>query len=551
MKGDPTRDRRWLSLTILGFGVALVVVDITVVNVVMPSIIGGLDLAIADAEWINTAYPLVFAALLIPLGRLGDRVGSKRIFVAGLAVFGVASLFVGSSASVATLVAFRGLQGVGAAMILPATLSTVHAAFSGRDRAIAFGIWGSVIAGMAAVGPLVGGWITTEMSWRWAFYINVPLSLLTIAAALRWVIDRRLRVVETGIDLPGLASVSMGMISLTLALIEGPRHGWLSPTRELRLGNLVWPLERLSIVPLAALVAVVCLAAFVRIERSRRLAGRVVLVDLELFRIDSFRRGNILAVIVGLGEFGLVFVLPLFVRIVLGYSAFQTGILLLAMAAGGFLGGPIAAEIGRRFGPHRAVVMGMALEATGVLGVVTMLSPTVTGGRFAIPLFIYGLGVGMASAQLASIIMVDIPPEQAGQASGVQSTARQLGAALGIAILGTVYAASLGSLTESGLTQITALDTAAREHIVVRVADSAGWYVEALRYWHPDYAPVVAEIDQAIAGAAARAAITALAFFVAGVAQALRLSGGPRPGRRSPQINEGMIPAAAVRGSST
>jgi EmrB/QacA subfamily drug resistance transporter len=521
-------------------------VDITVVNVVMPSIIGGLHLEVADAEWINTAYPLVFAALLIPLGRLGDRVGSKRIFVTGLAIFGVASLFVGSSASVAGLVAFRALQGVGAAMILPATLATVHASFTGRDRAIAFGIWGSIIAGMAAVGPLFGGWITTEVSWRWAFFINVPLAVLTIAAALWWVSDRRVHVVETGIDLAGLATVSVGMFGLILALIEGPRHGWLSPTRELRLGDWVWPFARLSIVPLAAVFAISCLAAFVRIERSRRAAGRVVLVDLELFRIHTFRRGNVLAVIVGLGEFGLVFVLPLFVRIVLGYSAFQTGTLLLALAAGGFLGGPIAAGIGLRFGSGRAVVLGMALEAAGVLGVVTMLSPAVTGSSFAVPLLVYGLGVGIASAQLASVILVDVPSEQAGQASGVQSTARQLGAALGIAILGTVYAASLGSLTESGLTQITALGTSTREHIVLRVVDSAGWYVEALRYWHPGYAPVVAKIDQAIAQAAARAAVTALAFVVAGVAQALRLPGKPGPGRLPAASNEEMIPDAAV-----
>lgn len=522
---------RWLSLAILGFGVALVVVDITVVNVVMPSIIGSFDLAIADAEWINTAYPLVFAALLIPMGRLGDRVGSLRIFIAGLMVFALASFLAGAAGSVWVLVAFRALQGVGAAMILPATLSAVHAAFRGRDRAIAFGIWGSIIAGMAAVGPLFGGWITTELSWRWAFYINIPLSVLTAVLAAKWVIDRRPTEVEAGWDLAGLATVSVGMIGLVFSLIEGPRHGWLSPTRELQLGGWVWPSERVSVVPVAAVVGVVLLYLFFRIERSRGRAGKVVLADLELFRIDSFRKGNLLAVIVGMGEFGLVFVLPLFVRIVLGYTAFQTGILLLAMAAGGFLGGPIAAEISRRSSPRWAVTVGMLLEATGVLGVVTVLSPAVLGGSFAVPLFVYGLGVGMASAQLASIIMVDVPPEKGGQASGMQSTARQLGAAVGIAILGTVYATTLRSLSEAGLVQITALDPGTRDRVVSRVAESAGWYVEALRYWHPDFAPVVAEIDRAIAGAASRAGLAALGFLMVGIVQALRLPTAPKDGR--------------------
>jgi MFS family permease len=312
----------------------------------------------------------------------------------------------------------------------------------------------------------------------------------------------------------------------------------------------VWPFEHLSIVPLVALAALAGLAAFIRIERGRIAAGKVALVDLGLFRIDTFRRGNILAVIVGLGEFGLVFVLPLFVRTVLGYTAFQTGALLLWMAAGGFLGGPLAAGIGRRFGARRAVVAGMALEAAGMLGVVTALSPAATGGRLAIPLLIYGLGVGIAGAQLASTIMVDVPPAQAGQASGMQSTARQLGAALGIAILGTVYAVSLGGLAEDGLAELVVLDASARERIVTRVVDSAGWYVEALRYWHPSYAPVVERIDQAIAGAAARAGTAALAFFLVGVVQALRLPPSRRLTLSDPSATGARLPPSRGEGDS-
>lgn len=525
---------RWSTLLLMGFGVALVVVDITVINVIMPTIISSLDLVATDAEWVNTTYPLVFAALLIPFGRLGDRWGSKALFVAGLAVFGAASFLAGGASGAGSLVAYRALQGAGAAMILPSTLSTVHSTFSGKDRAIAFGIWGSLIAGMAAVGPLLGGWLATEWSWRWAFLINVPLAALTIAFTLRWVNDRRTSTPERGFDGPGFLAAAIGMLALVFALIEGPRHGWFVPTDELWVGSWLWPSKRISVVPFAAVVGISLLASFVRIEQRRGEAGQVVLFDLALFRFVTFRRGNLLAAIVGLGEFGLVFVLPLFARIVLGYSAFETGRLLLAMAAGGFIGGPLAAGVSRRFDPRTAVIAGMGLESLGVLGVVALLSEDTRMVQFVIPLFVYGLGVGMASAQLASVVMSEIPERLAGQASGMQSTARQLGAALGIAILGTVYFSSLGALTNGEIAGIVGLDPAMRDRIVSRVAESAGWYVEALRHWHPGYRPVVEGIDRAIGLAAQRAALTAFLIFLIGVVQAVRLP----PGRLGPATRD-------------
>lgn len=530
--------RRWWALAILGLGVAMIVMDITIVNVALPSVINSLDLEIADAEWVNSVYPLVFATLLITLGRIGDTWGRKRLFLSGLAIFAVASLLAGGADGLVGLVTARALQGVGAAMILPATLSIVNVNFQGRDRAIAFGIWGSIIGGMAAIGPLTGGWLTTEFSWRWAFYINIPLGLITLVAAWFMVDDARDSGRQaTGFDLPGFVTVTLGLFGLVLALIEGPRLGWWVLKRDLALGPWETTAGGLSIAPIALAIGLLGLMAFLLVEQRRGLLGRTVLFDLSLFRLRSFRNGNLLITIVGLGEFGLVFVLPLFLQTVLRYSAFETGLLFVSMAVGGFIGGPMAAALAIRFGPRQVVSLGMALEVAGVLGTIIGLDSGMSGSTLAPYLFVYGIGVGLASAQLTSVILAEVPPAQSGQASGMQSTFRQVGAALGIALLGSVYVGSLGSGAESRLAEIAGLTDGQLERIVDTTVESAGFYVEALRFWTPDFAPVAAAVSDAITEAARRAAILAAAILLTGLALSrslpdLRVTDRGSPARR-------------------
>jgi EmrB/QacA subfamily drug resistance transporter len=505
-------------------GVAMIVIDITIINVSLPTVMTNLDLEVADAEWVNTAYSLVFATLLITLGRVGDIWGRKRLFLAGLTTFVVASFFAGRSGDLSGLVAARALQGVGAAMVLPATLSIVNVSFRGRSRAIAFGIWGSIIGGMAAVGPLLGGWLTTEFSWRWAFYINVPLGLATLLAGVYLVEDARDRsAAREGFDIPGFATITIALFGMVLALIEGSRYGWWELKRELVLGSWTAGVGELSPVPVAFGVGLVAAVVFTLVERRRRSKDQPVLFDFSLFRLRGFRNGNMLVTIVGLGEFGLVFVLPLFLRAVLGYSAFETGVLFVAMAAGGFLGGPMAATLAIRFGPRQVVSLGMALEAIGMIGVVRLLDSTMAGSELWPFLFVYGIGVGLASAQLTSVVLAEIPAAESGQASGMQSTFRQVGAALGIALLGSVYVGSLGSEADSRLAEIRGLTVEQRERIVDTTVESAGFYVEALRLWTPDFAPVAAAVADAITEAARRAAMLALFFLLVGLALSRQL----------------------------
>lgn len=514
MQGNQSR-WRWIGLGSLALGLAMIITDATIVNVAIPSIIADLRIQLTDAEWINTVYSLIFAALLITVGRFGDLFGRKRLYTLGLVVFVGASLLCAAASSGAWLIAARSLQGLGAAMILPSTLSSVNTIFRGRERAIAFGIWGSVIGGTAAIGPLVGGWLTTDFSWRWAFLINLPIGTLALIVAWLTVPETRDEAATRGIDGVGILLSTLGFGSLVYGLIEGERYGWWRPEMPFAIGNWRWPLESWSPVPFALASAAITLPSFILWEWFRRQAGRPVLIDLSLFRLRSFRWGNLAALIVSLGEFGMIFVLPLYLQAVLGYSALDTGFVLLAVALGAFIGGPAAAQLAQRFGARQVVRAGMLLEAAGLFLLIPLLSPTTTGWYLAPALFVYGLGVGLATAQLTSVILAEVPTAESGQASGIQSTTRQLGAALGIAILGTLLAAGLSGGVKDQLSTVPGLPAPQVEQLARATKQSAGQILVQLRR-QPGSEPIVRAIENAFTRAARRDALVAGAFILVG-----------------------------------
>jgi EmrB/QacA subfamily drug resistance transporter len=519
---EVTSRTRWFGLAVLSLGVSMIIVDATIVNVALPSIIREFDLALSDAEWINSIYSLVFAALLITLGKVGDMYGRRRQFVVGIVVFVAASMLAGRAGDGTQLIAARLLQGVGAAAILPATLSTVNATFQGRERGIAFGIWGSVIGGMAALGPLLGGWLTTSHSWRWAFYINVPIGVIVVIGSYLWVRETRDTELVRGFDVPGVILSGLGMTGVVFALIEGPKYGFFAATEQFSAGPVNWPDNWVSPAFASLMVGIVLLIGFTFNERVRAERGKPVLFDLSLFRFRTFSLGNATVSILGLGEFGLVFVFPLFVQAVFGYSAFQTGLVLLALAIGAFVGGPTAGILATRIGPRRVVSTGMALEAVGITIVALLFSPDRNGLAFVPALFIYGIGVGLASAQLTSVILSEIPPRESGQASGMQSTFRQVGAAVGIALLGTVLAAGLRTGTQEQLSQIPDLPPDTVAGIVEAIDGSAGQALQGIAQ-QPGSEPVVEAISVAFADAARTTGFVAVGFVIAGFLMSLRL----------------------------
>jgi len=507
---------RWIGLAMLSVGVAMIIVDATLVNVAVPSIIKDLDLDGTAAEWVNSAYALVFAALLVTLGRVGDVSGRRRLYLLGLGVFIGASMLAGLAPTGELLILARVLQGVGGAMILPATQSILNTNFRGRDRAIAFAIWGSVIGGMAAVGPLLGGWLTTNLSWRWAFYINLPIGLIAIIGTLIYIRESRDENAIRGFDLPGFVLITSGVSAIVFALIEGRTYGWVTPNQPFTVMGWTWPLESISIIPFMIGFGIVALAIFWRVEAARDRAGKPFIFDVSLWRYPAFRFGNLAGSIVSLGEFGLLFALPLFLQAVLGLTAFETGLVFLSLAVGAFFAAPMAGALAPRIGPRRVVTTGMALEAIGILAVTLLLSAGMDARILLAPLFVYGVGVGFATAQLTSIALSDIPPERSGLGSGTNSTVRQIGSALGIAILGTVLFTVLANQTAANLAKIPGLPVAAQDAIVKAIDASAGQALTAFRL-DPQYALVVPSIENAFADAARAAGLVAFGFVVLGL----------------------------------
>lgn len=438
---------RWKALGVLALGLALIVLDGSIVSVALPSIIGDLRLDITDAQWVNSLYAVVFSALLLLAGRLGDRIGRRTLLIAGVIVFTGASVLAGFAHSGGALILARLIQGIGGALIMPSTLSTVNATFRGRERAAAFGVWGAVMSGAAALGPLLGGALTSGLSWRWVFFVNIPLGILVIIGAVAWVAETRAEERGAGVpDMLGAVLSGLGLGLLVFAIIEASSLGWWHAHADLViLGVALRGPGGLSAVPVILALAAGLITAFLVRETRRRRQGRDVLLDVGLFSIPAFAWGNLTAGTVAIGEFALLFVLPLYLVDARGLSTMQAGLVLAAMAIGAFISGAMARHVAARFGAARTVILGLGLEVMGVLALALLLGAQTPYGVVVGVLVVYGIGLGLASAQLTSTVLADVPTGQSGQASATQSTVRQLGTALGASVSGALLSAGLGS----------------------------------------------------------------------------------------------------------
>ncbi|MFD3787371.1 MFS transporter [Streptomyces cyaneofuscatus] len=469
----PPSVRQWLGLLAVALGVALIVVDITIVNVILAPIIEDLSIGSSEAQWIQESYAITFAALLLVTGRLSDLYGARRIFLLGLVVFGATSMLAALAPSGGLLILARFVQGVGGAMILPTSLALLNATFSGRARGQAFAIWGSTIGAAAAVGPLLGGWLA-DFSWRWAFGINIPLVALIVAGGLLHLdVSPRTR---GRIDGVGAVLSAAGLGLLAYALIEGRTHGWLMTTKPLETGGLTWS-GGPSPVLVAFLASALALGAFWRRQAVLGRSGEP-LMDVGLFRIRSFRNGNFVTLMVGLGEFGIIAVLPLWLQFALGYSAFQAGLALVALAAGSFAASGASFPMSATVSALTQVRIGLVLEAAGLAMLALIASTDSAWWLIAIALFVYGVGVGFATAQVTNIVLVDVPPRSAGQGSGIQSAARELGSALGIALLTTLFFSALASGMADRLTR-NGVAAGEAERLGDVVTESAGSVIGA------------------------------------------------------------------------
>jgi len=471
--GRPTR-RQWLTLLVLSLGLAIVIIDSTIVNVAIPSIRAEFNATLQQLEWVNSIYALIYAALIVTWGRIGDQIGRKRIFIAGVVMFVAGSLLAGAAGSINMLIFARVIQGLGAAMTSPSTLSIVSATFTGRARGIAFGVWGAVAGASAALGPLLGGWLTTNASWRWGFYINLPIGLIAIIGSILLIQESRERGRKLTFDIPGILLTGFGIGAMVFGLIEGQTYGWLQPKRAFSIGTWTWPYENVSITFVSMIASVVLLALFVWWELRVQRRGGEPLFDFTLARFASFRFGLITVAIVALGEFGIIFVLSLYLQGVLGLSAFQTGLLFLPFALATLFTAPSAGILSSRFGAKWVVTTGMLLEAAAIFLLHLVLRVDTPLGLIIAVLVLYGVGVGLAIAQLTSVVLSEVPPQRLGAGSGANNTIRQVGAAIGVAIIGAVLTTGIGNSARTQLDANQMVPSFVKSAIVQQLEEGAG-----------------------------------------------------------------------------
>jgi EmrB/QacA subfamily drug resistance transporter len=421
-------NRKWWTLGSLSFALFMIMLDNTVVNVALPAIQEDLKIARSELEWTVAAYALTFASLLLTGGKLGDLLGRRLIFVIGLVVFTGSSLFCGLSSSAPELIGARAVQGVGAALMMPATLSIISATFAVRERGMAIGIWAGVSAMALAIGPLLGGIITEHISWNWIFYVNVPIGIVGVAAALLVVPESRDTSHEQRLDLPGLLSSGIGLLAIVYALIEANNYGWTS-ARILTL----------------FVIGAVALAAFVLLELHQRLP----MLDLSLFKSGTFAGANLVAILVTLAMFGIFVFFPIYMQTFRGWSPIQAGAALLPWTILIVIFAPIAGKLSDRVGSRWLMASGMTVVAACCL----LLSTVTLHSTFwhMLPAFILGgLGMSFVMTPMSAAAMGAAPVDKAGVASGVLNTFRQVGVALGIAVTGAIVADRAAAAARGG-----------------------------------------------------------------------------------------------------
>ena len=417
----PEEQRKWWTLAAVAFGLFMIMLDNTVVNVALPSIQRELGADIASLEWIVTGYALTFAALMLIGGKLADAYGRRLIFVTGIVIFTASSLACGLANSEDVLIAARIVQGAGAALMNPATLSIIAATFPPRERGTAIGIWAGVSALALAIGPLVGGLLTEHVGWEWIFFVNIPVGILGIVASFL-LIEESKDETHVRLDLPGLFTSALGLFALTYGLIEANTYGWTS-------GRILASFA----------VAVVSLTTFVVLERRQR----DPMLDLSLFRSGTYTGANLVILFVALAMFGVFFFVSLYMQNILGYSAVQAGAAFLPMTILIILVAPMAGKASDRIGSRWLMTTGMTLLAVQLL----YFSQLGSGSSFwnLLPgMLIGGVGMALTMTPSAAAATRAVPVEKAGVGSAVLNAFRQVGGSVGIALMGAIMAAEAG-----------------------------------------------------------------------------------------------------------
>ena len=460
-------NKKWWTLAAVSVGLFVIMLDNTVVNVALPSMRQSLHMSLSELEWVVAGYALTFAAFMLTGGKLADYIGRRLIFMVGLSVFTGASLACGLAPNGGFLIGARVVQGLGGALMNPATLSIITATFPPRERGKAIGIWAGVSGMALAIGPLVGGLLTEHVDWNWIFFINVPVGVLGLLAIPLLIDESRDTSHEQRLDVPGLATSGVGLFSLTYAFIEANQYGWGS-------GRILG----------AFAVAAVMLVAFLVLEAHQR----APMLELSLFRNRTFSGANGAMLFVGLAMFGTFFYVSLYMQNVLGYSPVEAGASFLPMTLLIILIAPRAGALTDKVGSRWLVGGGMTLLAV-MLFYYSQLGANETFWAILPGLLIGGVGMGLTMTPTTAAAMSAVAVDKAGVGSAVLNSARQVGGSLGIAVMGAIVA--------SGTDFLTGFHDALKVGALLCLVGAAVSVVAVRRIEHPHHAPDAGAVEVA------------------------------------------------------
>ena len=451
------RTNPWLVLMVLTTGFFMILLDTTIVNVAIPAMSAGLNTTLDQVLWVLNAYILVYAVLLITAGRLGDLYGQRNLFALGLLVFTVASALCGISQNVSELIAARILQGIGGALLTPQTLAIIATLFPPERRGAAFGIWGAV-AGLATIaGPTAGGAIITYIDWRWIFYINVPIGIGALIATFAIIPDLRPGR-KHGWDIVGVILATTGLFAVVFGLIEGQRYNW---------GEIASYGITIPEVVGAGLALIVVFLVWERFQREP-------LVPLSLFEERNFAVANWVAAAISFGMLSLFLPVTIYLQSVRGFSALTAGLTFAPMSLTSMVVAPFAGRLADRIGGKYILMSGISLFTVGFALVILVAGPDSTWVNFLVPAIVAGAGMGMTFAPMTTVAMRNITPQMAGAASGILNTTRQLGAAIGSAVVGAILQNRLATaLHDQAVIQSASLPAAFRDKFVAAFSSVA------------------------------------------------------------------------------
>ena len=464
---------KWAPLLVLSLALTIIILDTTILNVTLRTIIGDLHTDIQSIQWVITAYALMLAAFTITGGRLGDLYGRKKMFVLGAIIFAIGSFMTSIARTVGFMIAGEAIiEGLGAALMIPATASLLRSTYRGRDLSVAFGIWGGIVAGSAALGPVIGGWFTTYYSWRWAFRINVFVAaILVVSSAL--IKEFKETDLKPTIDFPGIVLSATGMLSLVFGFIQASTYGWLYVKSPLVIFGHVIDFGPYSATPFFIIIGVIILAVFIYWEGIRERSGKTPLISIGLFKNSTFMVGSVVSGFLALGQAGLSFSVPVYLQAVLNLNPIRTGLAMIPMTALILVSAPLSSFLAKYISPKLIIQIGILIDLIGFILLRQSLHVGATPWALAPGFALFGFGVGLIFGQASNLTLSAISVQQSGEASGVNSTIRSLGQTLGSAILGAILISSLGSNMAKGIETSTIIPPNVKPIIVTAVSTQA------------------------------------------------------------------------------